>query len=123
MTTCYQLYVIFFQDKSKISDALMSYNKAFFVQIGTLKKQQIDAILAVLSGNDCICSLQTGYGKSLAYELLTLIEPACLVIVVVPLNAIIEQQLQITWQYGLFFNFISFFLLKPPTCNIKEKVL
>jgi superfamily II DNA helicase RecQ len=72
----------------------VSYNKTFGLQIGKLKEQQTDAILAVLSGNDCICSLPTGYGKSLAYELLPFIEPACLVIVVVPLNAIIEQQLK-----------------------------
>ena len=47
----------------------------------------------LLEGNDCLCCLQTGYGKSLVYELLPFIIENCIVVVIEPLNAIIKQQL------------------------------
>lgn len=47
-----------------------------------------------MSGSDCICCLPTGFGKSLVYEILPFVDPNSLVVVVVPLNAIIAQQIQ-----------------------------
>ena len=56
-----------------------------------LQEQALDILVA---GKDCICSIPTGYGKSLIYELLPFIDHSCLVIVIAPLNAIIKQQTQ-----------------------------
>ena len=49
---------------------------------------------ALLNGADCICCLPTGFGKSLIFEILPFVDPNSLVVVVVPLNAIIAQQIQ-----------------------------
>ena len=62
--------------------------------IPELKPLQQQALQTILSKTDCICSLPTGYGKSLIYELLPFIDESCLVIVIVPLNAIIQQQVK-----------------------------
>ena len=73
---------------------MTSFNKAFNLHIEELKPLQIEAIQTLQNGQDCICCLPTGYGKSLTYELLPFLEPGCLVIVIAPLNAIIEQQVK-----------------------------
>ena len=70
------------------------YNKAFNTNIHALKDHQVRAIDSLMDGKDCMCCLPTGYGKSLIYELLPFVDKGCLVIVIVPLNAIIEQQLK-----------------------------
>ena len=59
-----------------------------------LKKHQIEAIYSLMKGKDCICSLPTGYGKSLIYELLPFLFEDAFVVVIAPLNVIIEQQVQ-----------------------------
>ena len=46
------------------------------------------------NGTDCICCLPTRFGKSLIYEILPFVDPNSLAVVVVPLNAIIAQQIQ-----------------------------
>ena len=47
----------------------------------------------VLSGHDAIAALPTGYGKSLIYELMPFLLQNIKVIVVEPLNVIINQQI------------------------------
>ena len=63
-------------------------------KFSTLKENQRSALKYLVEGNDCICSLPTGYGKSLIYELLPFLDTGCLVVVVVPLNAILNQQME-----------------------------
>ncbi|KAL4223973.1 hypothetical protein ACF0H5_017432 [Mactra antiquata] len=55
-----------------------------------IQKKVIDILLC---GKDCICSAPTGYGKSVMYVLIPFIEDDITVIVIVPLNAIIKQQI------------------------------
>lgn len=83
-----------FQDISSqsITDALQNYSTEFNCKITEIKPLQLQAIQTLLSKKDCICALPTGYGKSFIYEILPFFVPKCLVIVIVPLNAIIEQQ-------------------------------
>lgn len=83
-----------FQDFGTYSEALTEYNKCFKTDIKQLKNLQEQALSTLISGKDCVCSLPTGYGKSLIYELLPFIDSGCLVIVIAPLNAIIKQQVQ-----------------------------
>lgn len=77
-----------------MSDALASYNSKLGMKIEGLKELQLTAIDALLSEKDCVCCLPTGYGKSLIYELLPFIVTQCLVVVIAPLNAIIQQQMK-----------------------------
>ena len=65
-----------------------------------LRSEQLEAIAAITERKDCLCVLPTGYGKSLIYQLLPFVfdelsdgeENSC-VVVVSPLNAIIEDQI------------------------------
>ena len=72
---------------------MQKYCSEFQTNISELKPLQFKAVQTLLSKKDCICALPTGYGKSLIYEILPFIVPKCIVIVIVPLNAIIEQQI------------------------------
>jgi superfamily II DNA helicase RecQ len=76
-----------------MSEAILEYNLKMDMHINSLKVQQISALNCLTDSKDCICSLPTGYGKSLIYELLLFVDKGCLVVVVVPLNAILNQQL------------------------------
>jgi superfamily II DNA helicase RecQ len=68
-----------------------------------LKPKQFECLTACLKGNDVICVLPTGYGKSLVYELLPYYyrvygQEICekdekhIVIILTPLNSIIDEQ-------------------------------
>ena len=100
MTICNNVCCIFtfalpsFQD-NKIEEAITNYNSRVECNISTLKENQRIFLNYLLEDKDCICSLPTGHGKSLIYELLPFLDTGCLVVVVVPLNAIISQQLEI----------------------------
>jgi len=63
-------------------------------KISTLKENQRSAVKYLVESKDCIYSLPTGYGKSLIYELLPFLDTGCLVVVVVLLNAILNQQME-----------------------------
>ncbi|KAL5022891.1 hypothetical protein ScPMuIL_002046 [Solemya velum] len=73
------------------------YNEEFGMDICSLKSLQERAINSIIK-NDVICMLPTGYGKSLIYEILPIVcreklkRDAC-VIVLEPLNVIIQQQM------------------------------
>lgn len=78
-----------------VASALVQYNAIFGCNITSLKELQETTLVKLLNGIDCICSLPTGYGKSLIYEMLPFIcQHDTVVIVVVPLNAIMDQQIQ-----------------------------
>jgi len=89
--TCSLLYL--FQD-DRFSKALSAYNALHQTDIMCLKPLQEMALSALTNGSDCICCLPTGFGKSLIYEILPFVDPKSLIIVVVPLNAIIVQQVK-----------------------------
>ena len=64
-----------------------------------MKKEQLEVVLAFLSGNDVFAVLPTGFGKSLCYaclpfafELLVETEEGPIVVVVTPLTAITKDQ-------------------------------
>ncbi|XP_053390374.1 ATP-dependent DNA helicase RecQ-like [Mercenaria mercenaria] len=74
--------------------ALSAYNRQHKKDIKEFKPLQQKALDALVGGADCICCLPTGFGKSQVYEMLPFVDPNSLVVVVVPLNAIIAQQIQ-----------------------------
>ena len=59
-----------------------------------LKVKQIRCIHNIYKGRDVIAVLPTGYGKSITYQLLPDLYEEKIVIVVSPLNSIIEDQLK-----------------------------
>jgi superfamily II DNA helicase RecQ len=77
----------------KLKLALQQYNQDLQCQIECLRPLQVKAITAYLE-KDTLVTLPTGYGKSLTYELLPYLEPECLLLVVVPVDAILLQELQ-----------------------------
>ncbi|XP_062577127.1 ATP-dependent DNA helicase RecQ-like [Saccostrea cucullata] len=76
-----------------IDAALVKFNERTGRKIVKLKPKQYSALLDVLNGHDVIAALPTGYGKSLIYELIPYVLPDAKVIVVEPLNVIINQQI------------------------------
>lgn len=65
--------------------------------INYLKPKQVVTIKQALK-NDCISVLPTGYGKSLIFEILPFVDFSfydrqCLVLLICPLNVIIEQEI------------------------------
>ncbi|XP_057296073.1 uncharacterized protein LOC130625010 [Hydractinia symbiolongicarpus] len=70
-----------------------------------LKPKQIICFEQLINGNDTLAVLPTGYGKSILYQLLPFVMPLQkkrnIVIVVSPLNAIIEDQQKILSQRGV----------------------
>ncbi|XP_060552906.1 uncharacterized protein LOC132714144, partial [Ruditapes philippinarum] len=81
-------------DTKTFSTVLDTYNREYNTNIQELKPLQVKALSIILSGKDCVCSLPTGYGKSLIFKLLPFIDLNCLVIVIEPLNDIREQETQ-----------------------------
>jgi superfamily II DNA helicase RecQ len=71
-----------------------------------LKAQQYKILDAITSEKDVICVLPTGYGKSIIFQLLPYVyeyhlEKESIVLVVAPLNAIIDDQIQNLRKRGL----------------------
>ena len=81
---------------------MAKYNGCFGSNIESMRDLQIKAIEWLYQGKDCICSLPTGYGKSLIYEILPFIyaDPLC-ILVIVPLNTIIQQQVDKLKPFGM----------------------
>ncbi|MCC6510597.1 MAG: RecQ family ATP-dependent DNA helicase, partial [Pirellulaceae bacterium] len=61
---------------------------------------QREVISAIVSGNDCMCVMPTGGGKSLCYQLPAVIRPG-LTIVVSPLIALMKDQVDALGQKGI----------------------
>ncbi|KAL3678762.1 hypothetical protein R1sor_021718 [Riccia sorocarpa] len=57
----------------------------------SFRGRQLEAIEAVLSGQDCFCLMPTGGGKSMCYTIPALVRPG-IVLVVCPLIALMENQ-------------------------------
>ncbi|XP_070184597.1 uncharacterized protein [Littorina saxatilis] len=77
------------------------FNKQFHQDVHELRPLQSLTINHLLKKEDTICMLPTGYGKSLIYEILPTAVNVChgedektLVLIVAPLNVIIEQELR-----------------------------
>lgn len=95
------LLFIYFQvdENSHEKSILNTYNNSFNCNIECLKSKQKEAIkLLVQDQRDVVCMLPTGYGKSLIYELLPIAyrnqtKLDAFVLVIEPLNIIIDQQL------------------------------
>lgn len=94
------LYNVFQMDVNfQEKEILNTYNNTFKCSIVSLKAKQKETLkLLVNEQTDVVCMLPTGYGKSLIYELLPIAykEETMLdafVLIIEPLNIIIEQQL------------------------------
>nr|XP_022298997.1 ATP-dependent DNA helicase Q-like 3 [Crassostrea virginica] len=60
-----------------------------------LKKEQLEVLEAVYEGRDCVAVLPTGFGKSVIFHLIPYLTPQPkTVIVVAPITALMEDQLQ-----------------------------
>ena len=70
------------------------------VQIPSLKPKQLE-VLQKARNTDCFVSLKTGYGKTLIFQLLPYIMHS-IVIVVSPLDVIIEQCLELSVLMPIF---------------------
>jgi len=89
-----------------IQRALQLANKAKYAHVNadykatSLKSKQSDCLKLAAAKNDIIACLPTGYGKSLIYEVLPYIEVVfrkdadSAILIVTPLNAIIDDHLQ-----------------------------
>ncbi len=63
----------------------------------TIKNKQRECLESIYNGQDTLCILPTGYGKSLIYQMLPYLlstDYQGIVVVISPLNAIIEQQVK-----------------------------
>lgn len=85
------------EDVLKQKLALLMFNKQFDEEYFFLKPKQVDCLKAIQE-KDTVAILPTGYGKSLIFELLPhfskcVCDIKSIVIIIAPLNAIIEQEL------------------------------
>ncbi|XP_070188691.1 LOW QUALITY PROTEIN: uncharacterized protein [Littorina saxatilis] len=91
-----------FQDPTLQQQCVQRFNKQFHQDVHELRPLQSLTIDHLLKKEDTICMLPTGYGKSLPiYEILPTAVNVChgedektLVLIVAPLNVIIEQELR-----------------------------
>lgn len=68
--------------------------------LGSFRPGQREVIESIVSGNDCLCVMPTGGGKSLCYQLPSLIRPG-LTIVVSPLIALMKDQVDSLGRNGI----------------------
>lgn len=78
--------------------ALASYNLSLNTELNYLRPKQLQCLREVVQ-KDLIAVLPTGYGKSLVYEFLPFYckfvkNISCTVIVIVPLNSILPQEVE-----------------------------
>ncbi|HUP81747.1 MAG TPA: DEAD/DEAH box helicase, partial [Pirellula sp.] len=64
------------------------------------RKGQQEVISHIIGGHDCLCVMPTGGGKSLCYQLPSLVRPG-LTIVVSPLIALMKDQVDALSNRGL----------------------
>lgn len=83
--------------------------------LSAFRPGQREVIESILAGNDCLCVMPTGGGKSLCYQLPSLIRPG-LTIVVSPLIALMKDQVD-----GLSRNGIPAALINS-TLNLSEQM-
>ncbi|XP_065933778.1 uncharacterized protein [Magallana gigas] len=85
------------EENIKFKRGLQLLNLHCGTDINYLKPKQVVTIKQALK-NDCISVLPTGYGKSLIFEILPFVDFSfydrqCLVLLICPLNVIIEQEI------------------------------
>ncbi|MCY2976130.1 MAG: RecQ family ATP-dependent DNA helicase [Planctomycetota bacterium] len=68
--------------------------------LSSFRPGQQDVVQAVLSGHDCLCVMPTGGGKSLCYQLPSIVRPG-LTIVVSPLIALMKDQVDALSKRGI----------------------
>jgi superfamily II DNA helicase RecQ len=78
----------------KITDALSTYNSKLNMEVSSLKPAQLNALKTILGGQDVVAALPTGFGKSLIYEMIPFVNPNACVLIIEPLNVIIQQQVK-----------------------------
>ena len=108
MSTLHCCHLTGMMENDKISKAI-HFAKEYLQITHDLKEKQKECITKVLSGEDSLAVLPTGYGKSLIYMVL----PVCqdyyynkdvgthIVIVVSPLVALMEEQMTKMNAYGI----------------------
>ena len=78
-------------------EAIIS-QKLNLLKISSLKAEQKEAVVALLNGKDVMAILPTGFGKSVIFQLFTLVklheDDFAAVLVVSPLTSIIEDQIK-----------------------------
>ncbi|XP_074556671.1 ATP-dependent DNA helicase Q-like 3 [Curcuma longa] len=79
--------------------------------------KQLEAIYAVLSGKDCFCLMPTGGGKSLCYQIPALAKSG-IVLVISPLIALMENQVEFLRKKGISAEFLSSTL----SADAKQKI-
>src|SRR5574340_469800 len=67
---------------------------------------QREVIEAVLAGEDCLCVMPTGGGKSLCYQLPAVARPG-VALVVSPLIALMKDQVDPLWARGMKATFVN----------------
>ena len=76
-----------------------------FPEIDSLKPEQIEALQSLLAGDDVLAILPTGFGKSFIYQVFCLAKqssnPNASVLVISPLNSIVEEQVGELTKLGL----------------------
>ncbi|MFN9851708.1 MAG: DEAD/DEAH box helicase, partial [Planctomycetota bacterium] len=77
-----------------LSEALQTFGLSDF------RRGQRDVIEHILSGRDCLCVMPTGGGKSLCYQLPSVVRPG-LTIVVSPLIALMKDQVDSLVRRGI----------------------
>lgn len=77
-----------------LSDALAKFG------LQTFRRGQKEVIEHIISGKDCLCVMPTGGGKSLCYQLPSLVRPG-LTIVVSPLIALMKDQVDALERRGI----------------------
>ncbi len=86
---------------SPMDHQLVSIDRALeHFGLGSFRPGQREVIESIVSGNDCLCVMPTGGGKSLCYQLPSLIRPG-LTIVVSPLIALMKDQVDSLGRNGI----------------------
>jgi superfamily II DNA helicase RecQ len=90
-----------------------------------LKDRQIEALEAMYNGKDVVCVLPTGYGKSAIFQLLPPLmklkfgmDRLPVVIVITPLNAIMQDQVLSLSRMGFMACFLDIKGVGASTCRI-----
>lgn len=97
--------------------------------IQTLKEKQEEALRVLFDNRDVVCVLPTGYGKSVIFQMLPFLmkkKNSCdlpIVIVVAPLNAIMQDQVIALRKKGIDACFLDVEGSEVSTCHIRVKRL
>jgi ATP-dependent DNA helicase RecQ len=74
--------------------------------LSSFRPGQLEVISAVLAGDDCLCIMPTGGGKSLCYQLPSVVRPG-VTLVISPLIALMKDQVDALARLGLRATFVN----------------